>query len=251
MHNLDLFQRALGLEEPWEVVDEQFDVGRRRLDLRIDFPRGARFGCPECGAAGCKVHDTESHTWRHMNFFQYEAYLTARVPRVICPEHGVKQVQVPWARERCDFTLLFEAYVMALVKEMPVKAIGKLVGEHDTKLWRVVHHYVDLAVEAQDLSGTERLGLDDTSFRRGQDYVTVFADLDPGERRAVFVTEGRDHETVEQFAGFLAAHGGDPENVTEVSQDMSAAYLKGVRKYLPNSRSALLGRHFSPHPSAS
>src|ERR1039458_5099045 len=70
MHDLDLFQRALGLEEPWEVVDVQFDVARRRLDLRIDFPKGARFPCPECAAAGCKVHDTERHTWRHLNFFR-------------------------------------------------------------------------------------------------------------------------------------------------------------------------------------
>ena len=131
---------------------------RRRLDLRIDFPKGARFRCPECGAAGCKVHDTERHTWRHLNFFQHEAYLSARVPRVICAEHGVRQVQVPWARERSDFTLLFEALVMALVKEMPVKPIGELVGEHDTKIWRIVHHYVDQAVEAQDLSADGAVG---------------------------------------------------------------------------------------------
>ena len=143
------------------------------------------------------MHDTELHTWRHLNFFEHEAYLTARVPRVDCPEHGVRQVHVPWARARSDFTLLFEALVMALAKEMPVNAIAGLIGEHDTKLWRIVHHYVDLAVEAQDLSGTERLGIDDTSFRRGQDYVSVFCDLGPGERRAVFVTEGRDHQTVE------------------------------------------------------
>jgi transposase len=38
------------------------------------------------------------------------------------------------------------------------------VGEHDTKIWRVVHHYVDEAVEAQDLSEMEELGIDDTSF---------------------------------------------------------------------------------------
>ena len=215
------------------MVDVQFDAGRRRLDLRIDFAKGARFRCPECGVAGCKVHDTELHTWRHLNFFEHEAYLSARVPRVICPEHGVKQVQVPWARERSDFTLLFEALVMALAKEMPVKAIGGLVGEHDTKIWRVVHHYVDLAVEAQDLSETEQLGIDDTSFRRGQDYVSVFCELDPGERRAVFVCEGRDQQTVEQFAGFLSSHGGDPENITEVCQDMSQAYLAGVREHLP------------------
>ena len=232
MHDLDLFQQALGLEEPWEVVDVRFDAARRRLDLRVDFRKGSRFACPECGAAGCKVHDTELHTWRHLNFFQHEAYLTARVPRVVCGEHGTRQVQVPWARERSDFTLLFEALVMAMVKEMPVAAVGGLVGEHDTKLWRVVHHYVDRAVEAQDVSAMERLGIDDTSFRRGQSYVSVFCDVDPSERRAVFVCERRDQRTVEQFAGFLAGHGGDPERISEVCQDMSQAYLAGVRENL-------------------
>lgn len=232
MHDLDLFQQALGLEEPWEVVEVKFDVERRRLDLRVDFRKGSRFACPECGAAGCKVHDTELHTWRHLNFFQHEAYLTARVPRAICSEHGTRQVPVPWARERSDFTLLFEAFVMAMVKEMPVAAVGGLVGEHDTKLWRVVHHYVDEAVEAQDLSEMERLGVDDTSFRRGQSYVSVFCDLDPSERRAVFVCERRDQQTVEQFTGFLAGHGGDPERISEVCQDMSQAYLAGVRENL-------------------
>lgn len=205
MHDVDLFQRALGLEEPWEVVGVEFDAGQRRLDLRIDFPRGARFVCPECGVGGCEVHDTEEKTWRHLDFFQHQAYLSARVPRVRCAEHGVRQVKLPWARERSGFTLLFEALVMALVKEMPVAALAGLVGEYDKRVWRIVHHYVDEAVERQDLSGVEQLGIDDTSFRRGQDYVSVFADLD--ERRAVFVTEGRDRRTVEQFAGFLETHG--------------------------------------------
>ena len=138
-----------------------------------------------------------------------------------------------------DDLVLFQAalgLVMALVKEMPVRAIAELVGEHDTKLWRVVHHYLDAAVAAQDLSGMRRLGLDDTSFRRGQDYVTVFADLEAGERRAVFVVEGRDQATVEQFKGFLVGHGGAPGNITEVCQDMSAAYLAGVREHLPQAQ---------------
>ena len=95
-----------------------------------------------------------------------------------------------------------------------------------------MHHYVDEAVEAQDLSEMERLGVDDTSFRRGQSYVSVFCDLDPSERRAVFVCERRDQQTVEQFAGFLAGHGGDPERISEVCQDMSQAYLAGVRENL-------------------
>ena len=233
MHDVDLFGAALGLEKPWAVVGVEFDAERRRLDLRIDFPKGARFPCPKCGRADCPVHDTEPHIWRHLNFFEHEAYLHARVPRVKCPEHGVRQVQVPWARGRSDFTLLFEALVMALVKEMPVKAIARLVGEHDTKIWRVVHYYVDRAVEAQDLSAMEELGIDDTSFRKGQSYMSVFCDLDVSERRAVFVADGRGQETVEQFAGFLGGHGGCPENIREVCQDMSGSYLAGVRDNLP------------------
>ena len=231
MHGVDLFQRALGLEEPWQVVDVEFDAGRRRLDLRIDFAKGSRFCCPECGRQGLRVHDTEAKSWRHLDFFQHEAYLIARVPRVRCPEHNVRQVQLPWARERSGFTLLFEALVMALVKEMPVAAVGELIGESDMRIWRIVHHYVDEAVEAQDLCGLERAGIDETSSRRGHNYVSVFADLD--ERRAVYVTDGRDQATVQEFACFLEDHGGDRNNVSEVCQDMSEAYLSGVLEQLP------------------
>ena len=119
---------------------------------------------------------------------------------------------MPWARERSDFTLLFEALVMALAKEMPVTAIGGLVGEHDTRIWRIVHHYVDQAVEAQDLSGLERLGIDETSFRtRSGLRVGVRGSWIRASAGRCSCAEGRDQETVEQFAGFLEAHGGDPE----------------------------------------
>ncbi len=64
MHDVDLFQQAFGLQEPWRVVDVQFDAEQRRLDLRIDFPKGSRFACPECGREGCEVHDTEEKTCR-------------------------------------------------------------------------------------------------------------------------------------------------------------------------------------------
>jgi hypothetical protein len=62
MHDVELFSRALGLDEPWEVVGVQFDGDQRRLDLRVDFPKGSRFACPQCAAAGCKVHDSEQKT---------------------------------------------------------------------------------------------------------------------------------------------------------------------------------------------
>ena len=247
MHDIDLFQRALGLGEPWRVVDVEFDVGGRRLDLRIDFPKGSRFCCPECGREGLKVHDSEEKEWRHLDFFQHEAYLTARVPRVRCPEHNVRRVKLPWARERSGFTLLFEALVMALVKEMPVAAVAELIGESDMRIWRIVHHYVDRAVDAQDLSGLERVGIDETSARRGHKYVSVFADLD--ERRAVYVTEGRDQGTVQEFSCFVETHGGAAEQITEVCQDMSEAFLAGVLKHLPGAEITFDRYHIRQHLS--
>jgi transposase len=199
--------------------------------LRIDFERGATFACPQCDTAGCRVYDTETKTWRHLDFFQHQAYLTARVPRVICPEHGTRRVALPWARPGSGFTLLFEALIMALAKQMPVAAIGALVAEHDTRLWRIVHHYVDDARSRLELSGVKRLGVDETSFKRGQDYVTVFADLD--RAAAVFVTPGRDAATYERFVGDLEAHGGAAGQITEVCQDMSEAFLTGALEQLP------------------
>jgi transposase len=226
MRDVDLFQQALGLVAPWRVVESSFDADQRRLDLRIDFEPGATFVCPDCGREGCSVHDTGLKTWRHLDLFEHQAYLTARVPRVRCPEHGVRQVAVPWARPGSGFTVLFEALVMTLAREMPVRALAGLIGEHDTRIRRIVHHHVEQARSRQDLSGVRRLGVDETSFRRGQDYVTVFADLD--RAAAVFATEGRDADTYKRFVCDLQAHGGHAEQITEVCEDMSEAFLSGA-----------------------
>jgi transposase len=245
--DLALFKAALGLTEPWQVTSVEFDPATKRLDLRIDFPKGSVFCCPECDVAGLKAYDTEEKCWRHLDFFQHQAYLTARVPRVECPEHKVRQVALPWARERSGFTLLFEALVMAMVSEMPVKAVAGLVGEYDKRIWRIVHHYVDRAVEAQNLEGVSRVGIDETSSRRGHEYVSVFADLD--QRRGVFVVEGRDHQTVQAFSLFLETHGGDPGKVSEVCQDMSEAFLKGTLTYLPKAEITFDRYHVKSHLS--
>ena len=97
MRDTDLFRMALSIEPPWVVTKSEFDAAARRLDIHLDFARGSRFDCPECGVAGCPAYDSEEKTWRHLNFFQHEAYLHARVPRVTCKECGIKQVPVPCA----------------------------------------------------------------------------------------------------------------------------------------------------------
>jgi transposase len=221
-----LFQLALGLSSPWQVANCRLDIEKKQLKIELAFTSGSHFECPVCHQPGCPVHDTLDHTWRHLNFFQYETYLTARVPRVRCEKCGVKLVNVPWARPGSGFTLLFEALVMLLVPQMPVKAAARIVGEHDTRLWRILESYIDKARMKLDLSALKAIGIDETASRRGHNYVTLFADLDT--RRVIFATEGKDADTIMAFRQDLFRHDHDGSAITDVSCDMSPAFIKGV-----------------------
>jgi transposase len=231
MRDTKLFQLALGLTSPWQVVSCEFDLGKHRLDIEIDFPRGSLFACPSCGKERCSAYDTERRSWRHLNFFQYEAYLTARVPRVSCRECGVKTVEVPWARSGSGFTLLFESLIMMLAKTMPVKSMADLVKEHDTRIWRVLDHYVHESRQGADFSAVTEVGVDETSSKRGHNYVSLFVDMKAPQ--VLFVTEGKDASTLERFKTDLEAHQGDPSHIREVCCDMSPAFISGVEQHFP------------------
>jgi transposase len=231
MRDFETFQAALGLTEPWFVAGSRFEAAAKRLDIDIAFDRQARFTCPSCGAADCPVYDARALTWRHLNFWQHQTYLTARVPRVRCEACGVKTVSVPWSRAGSGFTLLFEAHVMDLIPAMPVAAAARMIGEHDTRLWRIIHHYVDAARARADHGGISRVAFDETAARRGHDYVSLFVDLDRSQ--VLFVADGKDAATVSAFADDLTGHGGDPAQVAEVCIDMSPAFIAGTAKHLP------------------
>jgi transposase len=230
INETELFQAALGLAPPWVVDQCSFSVESGRLDIHLDFPRGSTFPCPECATAS-KAYDTEDLTWRHLNFFQHQTFLHARTPRVDCVRCGVHRIAVPWARPDSGFTLLYEAFVMQLVKVMPVLAVARLVGEHDTLLWRIVNHYVDSARSKANHSTVTQVGMDETAARRGHDYMALFVDME--ERKVLFATPGKDSATVAAFAEDLKAHQGNPEAIKEVSIDMSPAFIKGVQAELP------------------
>ena len=228
-----MFGAALGLAPPWQVTSVEFDELGGRLEIRLDFPRGSRFACPHegCKEASCPVHDTVDKTWRHLDFFEHQAYLIARVPRVDCPEHGVHLVAVPWARPGSGFTLLMEMAMLTFAKQMPIAPLAAMAREHDTRVWRVIEHHVGVARAGLDFSGVTQVGCDETSARRGQDYVSLFMDL--AEHRVMFATPGKDADTVRAFAEDLTAHGGSPKTqVEQVCCDMSPAFIKGIGLHL-------------------
>lgn len=243
----DLFEKALGIADPWYISDVEFDAEGRNLILHIDFKRGARFGV--AGIEGeHPVHDTVKKTYRHMNFFQYACKLKVRVPRVRLPEGGgVRQIDPPWAGCLSGFTLLFEAFIVLMGRDMAFAKAAEKVGISEYHARAIGEQYVDLAVEKLDMSAVRHVAVDETSKQRGHEYVTLVADAD--QRAVLFVTEGKDASTIKRFSQDLAAHGGDPGAIQSISLDMSAAFIKGATEQLPNAQITFDKFHIIAHAS--
>ncbi len=236
MNTNEIMVLGLGLQAPWHLKSQHLDMAKNphELHLKIGAERGSQYPCPECQRM-CSAHDFTEKRWRHLNFFQHHCHIIARVPRVRCPEHGVRQIKVPWAREGSGFTLLFEQAALTLVREMPVQAAARIIGITDKRLWRVVFHYVSQALSQFDFSEVRAVGLDETACKRGHNYVTTFIDMEKSSEPVLFVTPGKGKETVRDFKAALESKGGNAANIAEVVCDMSPAFLSGIREYLPES----------------
>lgn len=238
MFTQPLFELALNIREPWYIKDIQFNVENKRLDIYyIDFRKGAIFhyeyeSAKENITGDFKAYDTVDKEWRHLNFFEHECYLHARVPRLNISETVKRLIKPPWSGLSNGFTLLFEALVLQLASHMPVHTVSQIIGESDHKIWATLERYVTMAMADNDYSDLRAVGMDETSKRKGHDYITLFVDL--LKKRTTFIAEGKGHETVEAFVDDLQAHKGCAETITDISCDMSPAFIKGVKDNLPN-----------------
>jgi len=241
----DLFTQALGLASPWKVVSTKFDAAAKSLELVLDFERGARFTDPETNEL-CPVHDTVQRSWEHLHFFEHRTTIRARVPRIKTPSGAVKTVEVPWANPQSGFTLLMEAYLLTLARVLPVAEVSRQTGVSEDRIWHLVRTRVKETWEKQDWSSLERLGVDETSTRRGHTYGTAFLEIDGQETergrggskvaRLLFFTPGKDADTFRQFLAELEARAVPPEQVNEVAIDMSKAFIAGAAKHFPDAQ---------------
>lgn len=241
-----IFTAALGISEPWFVDCVDFNSSTGVLTIQIDFRKGSRFAC-EGTEDRHPVHDTQIKRYRHLNFFQHECFLEVRVPRVKLPDGRVVLVSPPWAGKLSGFTLLFEALVIAMCREMPFAAVARLTDLTWHRVHAICERYVELALENADFSEVTALAIDETSRTKGHNYVTVVADAE--KRSVIFVTEGRKANTIDRFAEDFIRHNGDPESIDTVSIDMSPAFIKGVTKNLPNAQITFDKFHVVAHAS--
>jgi transposase len=224
-----LFYELLGLGLNWEVIESRFERESGTVFLEIrETPRlWDLVRCPQdTGLVFCYDH-TELLTWRHLNIFQHRCEITCRLPRGKCRQCGhVFRVRPPWEGLSTHFTKEFEAFALLLMREMPMSKVAEVVGETDTRLWRMLFRQVDVAYAEADFSNVCCVGVDEMSVRKGREYISVFADL--VKKRVLFATEGKDKDTWVAFLAALEKHNGHRQAITQVSMDMSPAYQAGV-----------------------
>jgi transposase len=130
---------------------------------------------------------------------------------------------------------------------MTFTAVAEMLNISVHRVMAICDKYVDEAVKQADYSQVTAVAIDETSRKRGHNYVTLVADAK--QRSVIFVTEGKDANTINAFASDLAAHKGDPKAIESVSIDMSPAFIKGVSDNLPNARITFDKFHVIKHAS--
>ena len=231
MNEREFYRIILGLGEPWEVEEVKVDPQGLKVEVRVGYRKGTLWACPE-RRERLPVHDHEEREWRHLDTCQFETVLVCRVPRLRMPDGKVWTVPVPWAEKGSRFTRLFERLAVTVLQAARSlkQAAGWLRLDWDT-VQRIMERAVERGLERRELDGLKHLGLDEKSFRRGQDYISVLTGVGP-EPRVLEVAEGR---RTEDAVGLIRTL---PEaqraQVAAVAIDMSAAYAAAVREALPD-----------------
>ena len=233
MNSTTLFSLALGLQAPWQVNDISFAADascRKELHLHIGFARGSRF--PDKTGAACPVHDTVAREWQHLNFFEHHCFLHCSVPRITTTDGNVVTVEVPWSRPGSGFTLLFEAFAMALIeREMPVSRVAEILGVNPQRVWTLFNHWIEKARKSDDVSSISQLGVDETSSRKGHKYVTLGVDLE--KSRVIHACTGKGKATLKSIQQRLESKGVAAAQITQLSMDLSPAFIAGAAESFP------------------
>jgi len=234
----------LGLDRSWRVVDFDLSLEDMRVEIQLEHVPGTPVCCPECAGQRPLKDHAPQRQWRHLDTMQFETVLTARVPRTECPDCGVKTIEVPWAQPHGRFTLMFEAFAIRLLQA--ASSIEK-ARVHLKLSWQSVQRIMDRAVErgliTRELEEIKHVGLDEKSFGKGQDYVSVMTDIDGA--RVLEVAPGRDETAADVLWNTFSWE--QKEGIEAVAMDMWQTYVNSVDSHVPDAEVVHDRFHIAKH----
>ena len=237
------YRLLLGLDASWEVEEVDLSLTEQRVAIHLKH-RGGKVACPECGA-NCPIADhAPERTWRHLDTMQFETVLRARVPRAKCGDCGVKTTAVPWAGKHSRWTWMFEAFAVRVIQACSnVKRAAALLRLDWEATHRIMQRAVQRGLERRSVEEVEQVGMDEKSFGRGQNYITVLTDLDGA--RVLEVSEGRDEEAAGQ--AWMSLPPEQAAKVKAVAMDMWLAYINAAEANVPRAKIVHDRFHISKH----
>lgn len=222
MRDHELYATILGLPHPWRVILVNLDAEGERVEVHVE-AGDQRLPCPQCGEQ-CRRYDQRERKWRHLDTCQYRTIVVAQVPRIECPTHGVRQVAVPWGEPGSHFTSVFEALAISWLREATISAVARILrlswGQIDGIMQRAVKRGLARRVPRQ----LTRIGIDETSYQKRHEYVTVVTCQVTGD--VVYVAEDRKKESLARF--FDQLEPADILAIEAISMDMWKPYIEVV-----------------------
>jgi len=227
MRDKELYAAILGIRPPWEVSSVELTAQDEELRVMIEMQPGNPLSCPQCGNA-CPGYDTRRRSWRHLDTCQFKTILVADVPRVKCPSHGVHQIEVPWAEPGSGLTALMECLVIDWLQEASISAVARRMRLTWDEIDGVMQRAVRRGLSRRKLEEISRVGVDETSFQKRHEYVTVVSDIE--RDRVLHVADDRTSASLDEFWELLT-----PEQlaaIKAVAMDMCAAYVRSTREHV-------------------
>lgn len=230
MQDTALYDQILGLRSPWSVANVELSVEGERVDVFLEHTPGTSFPCPECQAPLSCYDHVPQRQWRHLDSCQFQTILHAQIPRVNCPQHGVKQVKVPWAEKGSRFTILFERFAIdVLLATQTVTGAMSILGTKWDQTWAIVQRAVARGQARKEAKPMPRLGIDEKAFAKRHRYVTLLYDLDNSTVEAI--SDGHDTQSGIDCLSQLSDE--QIAAVEAIAMDMSAAYVKAAKQVIP------------------
>lgn len=244
MQDTTLYASILGVPGPWKVTSVTPQLAEGEIIVHVQAPPSVKFPCPKCGAA-CPRHDHRRRRWRHLPTCQYRTILEVDVPRVRCAEDGIHQVAVPWAEPNSSFTALFEALVISWLKEASTTAVTRLMDLTWDQVDGIMQRAVRRGLERRGATKLRRIGVDETSFQKRHEYVTVVTDLESSD--VVYVADDRKAASLDSFFDGLEP----PEiaSIEVVAMDMWQPYIEATWRNIwePEKKIAFDKFHVAKH----
>ena len=234
MKDTEFYAQLLGLQMPWQVADVVFSPEERSVTVHVSFDDQAQWRCPKCGAVVSR-YDRRLRRWRHLDTMQFKTILEAQVPRLQCPEHGVVQAKVPWAEPGSGFTTMFEALVLYWLKHASISAVARSYSLSWNTVDGIMQRAVQRGLSRREPLQPKDLSVDETSFQKRHEYVTVVTEQETG--RVIHVADDRTTASLEQFYKGLTPE--QKSGIRSVSMDMWKGYIKATRNQLDDADSKI------------